>query len=104
VVITSVTDGDDRAERMALAPGGRILVVGNSSGGSARGPVVARYTPAGALDPTFGSGGVVRVDVGDHGVLHAVMIDPSGGALVGGGDEGASPGPGTYAVVARICM
>lgn len=99
-----ITRGDDRAEGMAVLPDGKILVVGNASGAGVCGPVVARYTPAGELDPSFGGGGVVRLNLGEYGVAHTVRVDAAGRALIGGGDEGASPGPGTYAVVARMCM
>lgn len=100
----TITEGDDVAESMAIAPDGDILVVGNASGEGARGPVVARYTEEGALDPSFGTCGVLPLDVGDDGVIHTVVIDARGRALVGGGDEGGTPGPGTYAVVARLCL
>jgi hypothetical protein len=77
--------------------------VGNVCGSTNR-PVVARYTEAGAVDTAFGAGGVVPLFVGEYGVIHTVLMDAGGGALIGGGDEGASPGPGTFAVVARMCM
>jgi uncharacterized delta-60 repeat protein len=104
VVTAPITGGDDRVESMALTRAGRVLVVGNSIGGSASGPVAARYTAAGALDSSFGAGGVAVVDIGEFGILHTVRIDARGMALLGGGDEGASPGPGTFVVVARMCM
>lgn len=101
VAVQSITGGDDRAESMALIPGGGILVAGNARG---EGPVVARFTARGALDPTFGAGGSELVNLGEYGVLHTVAADGGGGVLLGGGDEGATPGPGTYAVVARMCL
>ena len=104
VVTAPITGGDDQAESMALMGGGLILVVGNSFVGGSHTPVAARYTAAGALDSSFGTGGVVPVDLGELGILHTVRMDSRGMALLGGGDEGASPGPGTYAVVARMCM
>lgn len=104
VATGTITDGDDRAESMAIAPGGGILVVGNASGGSSSGPVVARYTEAGELDPSFGTCGVLPLDVGDDGAIHTVVIDSRGRAVIGGGDEGGTPGPGTFAVVARVCL
>lgn len=104
VVTDPITDGDDQAESMALVPGDGLLVVGNAFGGSSDGPVVARYTRDGALDPSFGSGGVQPVDVGEFGAIHTVVIDSRRGALLGGGDEGTTPGPGTFLVVARMCL
>jgi uncharacterized delta-60 repeat protein len=102
--IPPITPGDDQAEGMALLPRGGVLVVGNTISGDARGPIVARVTDEGALDLSFGSGGVLPLDVGEYGLIHTVGIDPGGAALIGGGDEGASPGPGTYLVVARLCL
>jgi uncharacterized delta-60 repeat protein len=104
VVITPITSGDDRVEDVAVVPGGGVLVVGNAFNDGASVPVVARYTHGGELDRAFGTGGVLPLDVGDYGVLHTVVMDGNGRALLGGGDEGASPGPGTYAIVARLCM
>ena len=50
--------------------------------------VVARFTPDGSADPTFGSAGFVRtpVNLTEHGndQLRAVAVDPSGRVLVGG--------------------
>lgn len=100
----TITDGSDEAEGITLAAGGDILVVGNASGGSANGPVVARYTPVGELHPAFGTGGVLPLDLGEYGVAHTIVASPGRKALIGGGDEGASPGPGTYAVIARLCL
>lgn len=102
-----ITPGADIAEGMAVLPSGRILVVGNSrrgGPGSDVTPVVARFTREGTLDATFGTGGIQTVDLGEYGVAHTVVIDARCKALIGGGDEGATPGPGTYAVVARMCM
>jgi hypothetical protein len=65
---------------------------------------VARFTAHGALDSTFGTGGVTSVDVGDFGVIHTVKLVGGKKALIGGGDEGGSPGPGTFLVVARMCL
>ena len=52
--------GSDVANAAALQPDGKILVTG-----SAPGPGVARFTPGGSLDPTFGPGG----DDGDGKVI-----------------------------------
>lgn len=99
------TPGADTAEGMAVFPGGRVLVVGNSRReGGEGGPIVARYTGWGELDRAFGTGGIQAVNLGEYGVAHAVVLDTPCKALIGGGDEGATPGPGTYAVVARMCM
>lgn len=97
-----ITDGDDRAEDMVLLPGGDILVVGNRHDARATEPLVARYTCSGALDPSFGAGGVLRLDLGESGVAHAVRMYSDDRVLIGGADVAMTPGPGTYGVVARM--
>jgi uncharacterized delta-60 repeat protein len=63
-------------------------------------PAVARLTPSGALDGTFGSGGVATLTglgVGD--AVGSVAMDTSGRAVVAGKDVTASVSPG---IVARL--
>ncbi|KYF51639.1 hypothetical protein BE04_31145, partial [Sorangium cellulosum] len=67
-------------------------------------PLLVRYTCDGALDPAFGEGGVLPVDLGEFGQLHTVEVVSDDQVLLGGGDVGMSPGPGTYGVVARMWM
>lgn len=104
VVTAPLTPGDDQAESMVVTSEGSILVAGNSQGEGAAGPIALRLTPAGELDTTFGTGGALPLDLGEFGVVHAVQLDARGRALIGGGDEGASPGPGTFLVVQRLCL
>ncbi|XXX81481.1 hypothetical protein WMF30_22245 [Sorangium sp. So ce134] len=98
------TGGDDQAEDMVLLPGGAVLVAGNGGEGGAAMPLLARYTCDGAPDPAFGEGGVLSVDLGEFGVLHTVRVISRDQVLLGGGDVGMTPGPGTYGVVARMWM
>ncbi|XYH98308.1 hypothetical protein ACMHYB_00635 [Sorangium sp. So ce1128] len=98
------TGGDDQAEDMVLLPGGAVLVAGNGGEGGAAMPLLARYACDGALDAGFGDGGVLPVDLGEFGVLHTVRVVSDDQVLLGGGDVGMSPGPGTYGVVARMWM
>jgi len=62
-------------------------------------PFVARYTPAGALDRTFGTGGVVRTP-GAAGTLSAVAIQGDGKIVVAGGGPSGTGGRGDF-VLAR---
>ncbi|WP_460503791.1 delta-60 repeat domain-containing protein, partial [Hymenobacter agri] len=61
-VLTTFTSGNttDQAQSVALQPDGKLVVAGYGSGGLE----VARYTPAGALDATFGNGGRVSIEFG----------------------------------------
>src|SRR6266540_4059662 len=60
-VTTAISDRYDLAFAMTLQPDGKIVVVGETRGSTATkyDAAVVRYTPAGALDTTFGSGGKV---------------------------------------------
>ncbi len=78
---------DEVARGVALQPDGRIVVAGTGCGGDI---LVARYTPGGALDPTFATGGWVCVDVGagsqDQG--EEVFVLGDGRLLVAGTSSG----------------
>ena len=69
------TPGD---RKMALAPGGKIVVAGA--------PKIVRYLSSGKLDPTFGEGGVVDVPRPGGGifVLSGVAVDSLGRVVVVG--------------------
>ena len=75
-------------EDVGRDPDGRVLVTGElfTDGTGASGNVgLLRFTHAGALDPTFGAGGIVHTDVAgsvDRG--NAVTTDASGRILVAG--------------------
>jgi uncharacterized delta-60 repeat protein len=99
-----VTDGDDRAEDLAPLADGTVLVVGNASGGAHPGPVLARYGLDGSADAAFGTGGVLSLYLGDYASIGCVRAYPNHRVVIGGGDEGETPGPGTYGIVARLWM
>jgi uncharacterized delta-60 repeat protein len=66
------------AAATAVDASGRIVVVGGTYLEGSPGAVV-RYQSDGSLDPTFGSGGVVRYYNGGYGVdLGGVVIQPDG--------------------------
>ncbi|MGH9117843.1 MAG: hypothetical protein ACRD0A_08170 [Acidimicrobiales bacterium] len=70
--------------------GGRVLAVGEDfDGGTGAFGVVARLTPDGAADPTFGNGFPVRIDAPDDGIeLRAVAVDDEDRIVaVGTGDD-----------------
>lgn len=104
VATLPITGGDDGVEDMIVLSDGRILLVGNARNGPIRGPLLARYTRNGKLDPHFGTGGVLSLFVGDYGSIHCAAVYPGHKVVIGGGDEGGSPGPGTFGVVARLWM
>ena len=73
----------------ALQPNGDIVVVGDAENATdtVNEFALARFTAAGALDSSFGTGGKVTTSFG--GVLNpatAVLVQPNGDILVGGSD------------------
>ncbi|HVK11128.1 MAG TPA: tandem-95 repeat protein [Gemmataceae bacterium] len=71
---------------VALQSDGKIVVVGN--GGASDFQLMARYTPDGALDATFGTGGFLAVDQ-QYGREHmaAVVIDAQDRIITYGGGQ-----------------
>jgi uncharacterized delta-60 repeat protein len=69
-VVTSFSEAGDRALEMAVQADGKIVLAGYTYLTIAKRVnhfdfAVARYTPNGALDATFGNGGKVTIDVGE---------------------------------------
>ncbi|WP_428266840.1 hypothetical protein [Haliangium sp.] len=91
---------------MALLPDGRALIVGNlaAGGGNTAEPVVLRYRRDGTLDPYFDDDGVLSLYIGEQGVLQAVELHPGSQVVISGGNEGGTPGPGTFGIVVRMWM
>jgi uncharacterized delta-60 repeat protein len=75
---------------IALQPDGRILIAGEAPGtgmsadGSPADFILARLLPTGQLDPSFGSGGVVRTDFGADDGPSALTIQDDGRILLAG--------------------
>lgn len=86
-VITSLAQpngADDECLALALQPDGKLVAVGSqrSSGGALTATGIIRYNPNGTLDTTFGTGGIVILQ---RGVNNAVVLQPDGKIVVGGG-------------------
>jgi uncharacterized delta-60 repeat protein len=83
---TVVTDfgADDYAFDVAVQRDRKIVVVGVSYLTVGSASWIARYTVAGTLDPSFGSGGIVRPDFGDLSSANAVIIQEDGKIVVAG--------------------
>ena len=102
-VITGFPDGSARASAVAVQHDGRILAAGSviraANFASVASIGLARYTPDGALDPTFGAGGrVTTAFEAGTATAAALLIDTSGRLIV----AGAAQGTGTvYLVVLR---
>jgi uncharacterized delta-60 repeat protein len=98
IVTTTIAAGfaRDEALRATVQSDGKIVVVGFAQNASGFPPppspqfadiVVARYDADGSLDATFGTGGIVRTEIG-AGVLadvaQAVLVQADGGIVVAG--------------------
>ncbi len=92
VVSTSLGNGDDVANDLAVGADGSVLVVGNRAADTGNDIVLVRYTADGSFDAGFGVGqddgtpdGVVDISLGagdDYGTAAAVQAD--GKVLVAG--------------------
>ena len=85
LVTTKFGHSNDQAHAVALQSDGKIVVAGYSYNGSDEDFALARYTPTGALDATFGSGGLVTTDFG-HGNdrVYAAALQSDGKIVVAG--------------------
>ena len=90
-VTTAIGSGHDEIRAMAVLSDGKILVAGNSHNGTNRDFILARYTAAGALDTTFGSGtgqiknGWVLTPIGsDDDSATSLAVHTDGKIVVGG--------------------
>ncbi|MBA2521844.1 MAG: hypothetical protein H0V25_00785, partial [Solirubrobacterales bacterium] len=76
---TSDLGGEDFVIEIALGPDGSVVAGGGTGAAfttAASSVAVARYTPAGSLDPSFSGDGVATSDAGDY--VTGVAIDGSG--------------------------
>jgi len=85
-VVTDWAGSTDRAYAVLVQGDGKIVVAGHA-GSAASGSdfAVARYTAAGALDTSFGSGGKVSTNVaGQTDLAYAAALQPDGRIVVTG--------------------
>jgi uncharacterized delta-60 repeat protein len=88
VVRTACTAGFNAPTSVAISPEGKIVVVGSASAidNSSAAVAVVRYLPRGALDASFGNGGLVTTTLlGKRDVANVVLLTSDGKILVGGG-------------------
>jgi uncharacterized delta-60 repeat protein len=97
IVITSFGAGQSAARALATDSRGRLIAAGSVShyAQSNADVAVARYRPDGALDPTFGDGGRVILELGsDNDGALGVDVAPGGRIAVGGYTHPAYPALG----------
>jgi uncharacterized delta-60 repeat protein len=85
-VTTDFGGNFDWAGDLVLQPDGKIVVTGveGDVSGAERDFAVARYQPDGALDASFGVGGMVTTDLGGTDDTRAMILQPDGKIVVGG--------------------
>jgi uncharacterized delta-60 repeat protein len=82
IVTTAVGSGDDVAYAVAVQADGKIVVAGCAFNGSDGDFALARYHSDGALDSTFGAGGIVTTAVGSGDDCAYGLALQSDGAIV----------------------
>jgi uncharacterized delta-60 repeat protein len=86
VVLTDFGHSYDWAYALALQPDGKILVAGVSDASGSKDFALARYNPNGALDGSFGEGGLVteRLRPLTADIIHGIAVQPDGRIVVAG--------------------
>lgn len=93
--IVNLLAGDDEAHALAVQPDGKIVATARVIHGfNDYKEVVLRLTASGALDPTFGLGGMV---VAGPMAFRSVLVQQDGSVVVGGDDRSER------ALIARYC-
>jgi uncharacterized delta-60 repeat protein len=86
-VLTDFASTDDTAVGVAVQSDNKIIVAGTVSDASGLDFALARYNPDGTLDPSFGSGGLVRIDLGAAEFASSVALQQDGKIVVAGQQE-----------------
>lgn len=90
------------ASAVAIQSNGDIVTAGSTTVAGQNEILVTRMTPSGALDPTFGSNGIVTVSVNGGGFCDsgdALKIQPDGKIVVVGAGRTGAGGPLGFAVI-----
>jgi uncharacterized delta-60 repeat protein len=96
--VVTETPGDQFARALALTPTGGIVVAGYAD----RSIRIARYRPGGALDSTFGMGGIVSTQIGSlYSDAFAVWVQADGKVVAGGTTRDQFPAVWDELAVAR---
>lgn len=83
-VMTSVGSSHDYATDVHILPDGKVLVTGYALFGGNHRLAAARYLPGGALDTSFGTGGIATmISFGDDRSFASAMLPDGNAVLVG---------------------
>ncbi len=88
-VTTDFDSSQDGAYALTLQPDGKIVAAGESFANdlAKRDFALARYNLDGSLDTTFGSGGRLTTDFGNHDTVEAVVVEDDGSIFAAGDSE-----------------
>jgi uncharacterized delta-60 repeat protein len=92
----------ERIHSLLLQANGKIVAVGEHGLFPTSDFALARYTPNGTLDATFGAGGIVTTAFGGGGELEGdvgAALQPDGKILAVGSEPSSSDGPSDFALV-----
>ncbi|MDY0351249.1 MAG: delta-60 repeat domain-containing protein [Desulfobulbaceae bacterium] len=91
IVTTQVGSDDDEIAAIAVQDDGYIVAAGYSMNSGSRDFALARYTPDGQLDPSFGEGGIVQDGYGGgNDEITALAVDPEGRLVIAGYTTGTA--------------
>lgn len=103
VVVTEVGSRRSIVKEVMLQPDGRIVVAGTLDDRYLGSDVtLARYEADGTLDTTFGTGGIVTLDLGGTDRVAGAARGPDGSILVAGNTQQAGLPGGADAMVLRF--
>jgi uncharacterized delta-60 repeat protein len=83
-----------RVSNAAMQPDGKLVVVGTVIEGLSAKTAVARFTTAGALDPTFSGDGIRTMAAGEDGFIGSSVAAAPSGRVIIAGSTGVEPGTG----------
>jgi uncharacterized delta-60 repeat protein len=96
IVRTPVGTGADIANAMVLQPDGKIVLAGQAAVGGFADFALVRYTSTGAVDATFGTGGLVMTAVGPgEDIAYALALMPWGRLVAAGSARISTSAQGT---------
>ncbi len=100
-VMTDLAGADDLAGGIIVQADSKIVVAGSTFNyyPAVSRFALARYTVAGALDPTFGTGGIQTTAVGPYGSGAATVLLTAADRIVAAGSAGLADGSGAFALV-----
>ncbi len=84
-IVTTSIGTNAAIQDLALQPTGQIVVGGYSD----RDFTLARYTSLGALDGSFGTGGIVTTDIGKSDIVNSIVIQSTGEIVASGTSDGS---------------